>query len=537
MSPAEESASSASRPTANPIVRNALRVTLSAKEYKLLHEQLIKRSPSLVRSYLPTPSRFEEIVSSKEKYNEAAIRASVRVFLATGTGLKLVDLILQKIRGETAKSKSRVAFIHSPKFRLSLALSLVLFLHRILHRFFTRLRANLRTEDARPFRERNPRVSKALTSRYAPAIGASLAGFALGVYPESQLRISVALYTATKSLEFLYNLLEDKGYFAHRPSWFGSWLLMPLSGAQLFHAFIYDRETIPKWFGDAILRFSPGYMHQPPSSLLADHQWPSDYELVDSLGKIAKLRWPPFISPILHPGDLNTLPSAVESISPITSPAHPLISSLSCALMHPSTPSCSTAFLHQVLLSVPRLGRLLTAVVVALSAAKYKNLLAQPFSSANALSKQIITMTAVLSAALSSAWGSICFLNFFLPRSFLPTKRFFLSGAIGGLPFAFVANGRSNFLYIFRAALYSAWKSGVKRGLWRGWKGGELWLIVLAWALLGSVLERKPAAVDSRGIRKGLAWLKGDGFADPVEVAAKRKARRASLQKRPDTRS
>lgn len=103
MSPAEESASSASRPTVNPIVRNALRVTLSAKEYKLLHEQLIKRSPSLVRSYLPTPSRFEEIVSSKEKYNEAAIRASVRVFLATGTGLKLVDLILQKIRGETAK--------------------------------------------------------------------------------------------------------------------------------------------------------------------------------------------------------------------------------------------------------------------------------------------------------------------------------------------------------------------------------------------------------------------------------------------------
>ena len=122
----------------------------------------------------------------------------------------------------------------------------MLFLHRILHRFFTRLRANLRTEDARPFRERNPRVSKALTSRYAPAIGASLAGFALGVYPESQLRISVALYTATKSLEFLYNLLEDKGYFANRPSWFGSWLLMPLSGAQLFHAFIYDRETIPK---------------------------------------------------------------------------------------------------------------------------------------------------------------------------------------------------------------------------------------------------------------------------------------------------
>jgi hypothetical protein len=149
-----------------------------------------------------------------------------------------------------SRSKSRVSLIQSPKFRLSLALSLVLLLHRILYRFFTRLRANLRTDDAKPFRVRNPRISKALTSRYAPAIGASVAGFALGVYPESQLRISIAIYTATRSLEFLYNLLADKGWFSNRPWWFGSWLLMPVSSAQLFHAFIYDRETIPKVRGN-----------------------------------------------------------------------------------------------------------------------------------------------------------------------------------------------------------------------------------------------------------------------------------------------
>lgn len=144
--------------------------------------------------------------------------------------------------------------LHSPNFRLSLALSLVLLLHRLLYRFFVRLRANLRTDDARPFRERNPRVSQALTSRFAPAVGASAAGFALGISPHGQLRMTVAIYMATRSLEFLYNVLDQKGWCKSRPWWFGSWLLMPVSCAQLFHAYVFDRETVPK------VRFlSPGF--------------------------------------------------------------------------------------------------------------------------------------------------------------------------------------------------------------------------------------------------------------------------------------
>lgn len=109
-----------------------------------------------------------------------------------------------------------------------------------------RLRSNLRTDDARPFRERNPRVSSALTSAYAPAIGASLAGFALGIAPQEQLRLTATIYTATRSLEFLFNALDSKGWLDQRPWWFGSWLLMPVSCAQLFHAFVFDRETAPK---------------------------------------------------------------------------------------------------------------------------------------------------------------------------------------------------------------------------------------------------------------------------------------------------
>ncbi|EAW13899.1 uncharacterized protein ACLA_069290 [Aspergillus clavatus NRRL 1] len=515
----------------HPLVRNALRITISAKEYKRLHEYIIQRAPPSIQNKAPSPARYEALVRSKNKHNEAALRASLRVFLVSGGLLKLVDLIVRRIQADLSRKKPRSSLLRSPNFRLSLSLSLVVLLHRFLHRFFVRLRANLRTDDAAPFRERNPRVSRALTSRYAPAVGASLAGFALGICPQTQLRITAAIYAGTRTLEFVFNALDEKGCFEDRPWWFGSWLLMPLSCAQLFHAFVFDRDAVPKWFGNTIFRLSPSYVRNRPDTLPIEFPWPGKEDVIDSLANIANLRWPAFISPILHPTDPNTLPSAVKALSPITGPAHPSISSLSCALLHPSSPSCGTAFLHHILLSVPPLARFLTTVMLALSVVKFKAFLSQPLSTVNNLSKKIIKLTAVLSAAAGSAWGTICLWNAVLPRSVLPTKRFFLSGAIAGMPFAFLGNSRNIFMYFFRAAIRSAWDVGIKRGLWKGWKGGDLWIIVFAWAVMGSLLESRPSSVQGKGVRKALAWMRGDGFVDPVEVAAKKKAKKVSARK------
>ena len=144
------------------------------------------------------------------------------------------------------RAKAKISVLTSPNLRLSLSLSLILLLHRVLFRFFSRLRTNLLTKDAAPFRRRNPRISRSLTSRLAPAIGASLAGFALGVYPRDQLRITIAIYVATRSLEFAYNALEEDGWFKNKPWWWGSWMLMPLACGQLLHAFVFDRDCFPK---------------------------------------------------------------------------------------------------------------------------------------------------------------------------------------------------------------------------------------------------------------------------------------------------
>lgn len=138
------------------------------------------------------------------------------------------------------------SWLHSPNLRLSLSAGLTLFLHRLLHRFFSQLRTNLLTKNAAPFRRRNPRVSRALTARLAPAIGASFAGFALGVYPGDQFRITLAIFFAAKAAEFGYNGLEEAGWLKNKPWWFGSWLLMPPVTGQLLHALFFDRDCVPK---------------------------------------------------------------------------------------------------------------------------------------------------------------------------------------------------------------------------------------------------------------------------------------------------
>ena len=78
---------------ADPILRNALRYTLSAEEYKTFHQYLISRSPTAVKRRALAPPKYTALVQTKDEYNGAAIRASLRVFVITQTSLKLWELI------------------------------------------------------------------------------------------------------------------------------------------------------------------------------------------------------------------------------------------------------------------------------------------------------------------------------------------------------------------------------------------------------------------------------------------------------------
>lgn len=74
-----------------------------------------------------------------------------------------------------------------------------------------------------------------------------LAGLAFALHPADTRRVTITIYFLTRTLEFCYNLLDDKGYLPRdKPWWFGSWLIFPLSSAQLLHAFVFDRDCFPK---------------------------------------------------------------------------------------------------------------------------------------------------------------------------------------------------------------------------------------------------------------------------------------------------
>lgn len=424
----------------------------------------------------------------------------------------------------THRPQPKVSIWKSTNVRLSSSLALILLFHRLLRRFFIRIRESVLSNDARAFRRRNPTVSRALTSRLAPAIGSSLAGFFLAAYPGDQLRVTIAIYIFTRALEWSYNYLEDLGYFKNRPYWFGSWMLMPVACGQLLHAFVFDRDCFPAGFGNYIMGNSPEYIQQRPTDFPRNVRWPGTYEIVDSLAEISKQRWPPFVSPILFPNS-ETLPKRLTSISAITSPAHPAIKSLSCALLHPQDPSCLRTYVQYWIQAFPKIARFFTIFYAAMSVARYKSFVDSPIAAVNALAKRILRMSLFISGAIGTSWGSICLFQNIFPRNFLPTQRWFLGGFLGGL-WAFLERkgGRANFLYSTRTSIDSLWKVGVKRGWWKGLKNGDVLLFVLSLATVNALYEVCPRSVNSGVARKGLGILRGEGWVDRAAIGSGRDA-------------
>ncbi|EMC92566.1 hypothetical protein BAUCODRAFT_253807 [Baudoinia panamericana UAMH 10762] len=536
---ASSNSSAAKRPI-DPITRTALRYSLSSREYELLHQYIISRAPTPVQKRTPDPKRYEKITESSTEngdYNIAALRAALRVFVAAYVGLKGWETLTEKLASraqrppKAATSKPRYA-----NARIALSFSTILLFHRLLNRFFRHLRSALLEENAASFRKRNPRVTKLLTSVYTPSVGASLAGLLLGISPADQLRMTIAIYVFTRSLESSYNALDEGGFIwskdetgkPRKPWWFGSWLLMPFACGQLLHAFVFDRECFPESYGRFILARSPEYVQLRPKGHVAEGKpWPTTFDIVDALAELSNLRWPPFVSPILFPQAKSPLPSgmALSKVRPITAPAHPGTLHTSCALLHPQDPSCGRVYLKYWIAAFPTMTKYFTLIYGAFALLAYKKLLNSPIPFVNRLAARILRISLFITGAIGTSWASICLFSNIFPRTLLPTQRWFLGGFLGGL-WAFIArrDEGSTFTYSARLSIDSLYKVGKKRGWWRGVKNGDVLLFAAGLALLNVVYEKRPGAIDSAVGRKGISALRGEGWVDVLEKKGKDQA-------------
>jgi hypothetical protein len=126
-------------------------------------------------------------------------------------------------------------------------------------------------------------------------------------------------------------------------------------------------------------------------------------------------------------------------------------------------------------------------------------------------------MSAFLTGSLATAWSSICFFQTWFPRAFLPQGRFWLGGFLAGWWAVLMQGrpgGRSVFLASAKVSVESLWKVGVKRRWWRAMRGGDVWVFVAALMVTGMVYERDAKAVREQGWRKGISWVRGEGWRD-----------------------
>lgn len=218
----------------------------------------------------------------------------------------------------------------------------------------------------------------------------------------------------------------------------------------------------------------------------------------------------------MFPNKKNILPPTVTAVSPLTSQAHPLITSLSCAALHPGDPSCTRTYLTFWLKSFPPMARFFVLFYSAMTIIPgFRRFYHSPITGLQHILSRSTRMTAFATGSLSTAWASICFFQTYLPRHLLATQRFFLGGFFAGL-WAWIErkHGRMAFLYSARASVNSLWKVGVKRRWWRAMKGGDLWVFVLALMITGVVYERDAKAIQQNSFRKGVSWVRGEGWRD-----------------------
>jgi hypothetical protein len=142
-----------------------------------------------------------------------------------------------------------------------------------------------------------------------------------------------------------------------------------------------------------------------------------------------------------------------------------------------------------------------------------------PIPAFSRLARVILRTSIYVTGAIGTAWGSICLMQNLLPGKVLPTKRWVLGGALGGM-WAFMERktGRGNFLFSARLSMDSLFKVGVKRGWWKGIKNGDVMLFVASLAFIQVIYEINPKAVNSPVIRKTLSMLRGDGWVDRVQL-------------------
>lgn len=355
--------------------------------------------------------------------------------------------------------------------------------------------------------------SKWLSSALSGAI--SSLGISLFVPQRSGLLLYMALYSSTNGIEWLINLLDDKEMLSSKPRWLGAWILFPIALGQLIYVFVQHPEACPAGFRAIMLGLRGSYMPSKPTYYTAEVPWPTEQDIMSALKDTnASSQSSTFKSPLLmrQPSQLS---ASLLKVYPVLASAHPAITKLSAALLHPEYRNGCTPFLKTISKNFKFVLKLLLPLSL------LSNIIGQRYDILDLARSLGQTLRTTIFAALSSAsaWASIACSEIDVLNAIAPPIRYRLLGFLSGT-WALLdsATGRARFLYIFRLALLSQYNLATANGTRQLFRYDTSITLALAYALCFGVLSASPEAVGSSLTRKIGHWMQTGEWIDPAPL-------------------
>ncbi|KAK9479413.1 hypothetical protein V1514DRAFT_328564 [Lipomyces japonicus] len=443
-------------------------------------------------------------------------RLATRTFGGTYSILFCIEFL------QSIKTRNKPQVLSKSRSRAARTAALIVASYRILFTFTTNINSNIYLPEARRFRRKHRRATRLLKSPLFPALTSGLAsGLFLIHLPAGTTRSTITVYSVALAAEYLFNAITLKKQFAFLKDKVGVWIVFPFSLAQLIHTFVYDNDCCPPGFTNFAFRFAPLNISTQPSSFPSELKYPTHPEILDALRDITASSYPPFNSPILYP-DSYSLPSHFKEIENIVSQAHPGISHLSCALIHPDDDSCIKSFTNFAIHQASLFSKYIAAAYAVLAIVKFHKLKLHPRAGLINLANLFVRSTLFLSMTTSTAWFGVCASQSLLPDKFIPTYRLKIIGFVAGL-WAYVDQfgGKVKYMPFARMAIESYWKVLVKHGKIRPIRNGDVIVFAASFAVIMSIFDKSPDAIESNmGVKKLLAVISGRKLTDVIPASS-----------------
>ncbi|KAG9295018.1 hypothetical protein G9A89_017812 [Geosiphon pyriformis] len=347
-----------------------------------------------------------------------------------------------------------------------------------------------------------------------PFFAGALAGSTIFFLKHKEQRVSLSTYLLIKSLQFAYQSMRENRLIPQMPRWCGSWMLFPITSAQLIYAHLVNPDTFPESYGRFIASRSTTYIQPRPINYPEFLPWPTGRDIIDSIRILGDLHYPEFNSPQLHPYS-SSLPNELGPINPILALAHPGHTRTMCAMLHPDELSCLLNFSKFVAKEGAATLKFLGMINFLSLVLRWKQVRERPYETMRHFLNHSVPLFfkggTCITMALATSWGLICGFQKIFPNNFIPVSRIYLNGLIGGLwIFAEDPHRRLDIgIYSLRLSVESMWKLLVKKGVIKPIRGGEVLIFSFGMGILMSIFQTQPRNISSLYIRYCLKKLIG----------------------------